>query len=86
MTPSLPLARQGSKKVNRKGQTGIQPLRGLILSRIYFAHFHLYALSSLAEERGKESGMRTLKEEDEGNRASRVSYQVGGESLLQVQK
>lgn len=41
VTPSLPLARQGSKKVNRKGQTRIQPLRGLILSRIYFAHFHL---------------------------------------------
>ena len=37
----LPLALQGSKKVNKKGQTGIQPLRGLILSCIFFAHFHL---------------------------------------------
>lgn len=48
----LPLAPQGSKKVNKKGQTGIQPLRGLILSCIFFAHFHLSTHFPVLQKKG----------------------------------
>lgn len=77
VTP-LPLAPQGSKKVNKKrpdqnpALTWAHPELHLLCSLP-----PLYPLPSLPEERGREGGMRTVKEEDEEDEGLVTKLGVG---------